>query len=78
MGAAGRIIRRARLTTGTLATDLAKAVGVSPAYVSLIESGERPLNQRRADQFAEALGIERFCCACGRGLAPVSEGNAPE
>lgn len=63
MGAATRVpigdrIRLRRRTAGLTQRELAAAVGVSPAYLSLIESDKRQIGGRLLRQIADELGVE--------------------
>lgn len=63
MGAATRVpigdrIRLRRRTAGLTQRELASAVGVSPAYLSLIESDKRQIGGRLLRQIAQELGVE--------------------
>ncbi|MBS0363700.1 MAG: helix-turn-helix transcriptional regulator [Proteobacteria bacterium] len=50
-------LREWRLQRGLTLEGLAEAAGTSKSYVSQMESGSRPLNQRMLERFAIALGI---------------------
>lgn len=52
----GQCIREKRVERGFDGAALAKRAGISPSYVSLIESGHRTPNQKTAARIAEALG----------------------
>ena len=73
----GKHIREERTRVGMHAKDLAAKLGVTPAYISLVESGSRNMNQKRADQVADALGIGRFCCSCGVALRLSADHATP-
>lgn len=49
-------IRERRAERGLDGAELAKRAGISPSYVSLIESGHRTPNEETAARIAEALG----------------------
>ena len=53
----GDRIRTQRRTRGVTQRDLASAVGVSPAYLSLIESDKRQIGGRLLNRIAERLGV---------------------
>jgi predicted transcriptional regulator/transcriptional regulator with XRE-family HTH domain len=53
----GDRIRTQRRTAGVTQRDLASAVGVSPAYLSLIESDKRQIGGRLLNRIAERLGV---------------------
>ncbi|MBJ3774097.1 XRE family transcriptional regulator [Acuticoccus mangrovi] len=53
----GDRIRNQRRTAGVTQRDLASAVGVSPAYLSLIESDKRQIGGRLLRRIAERLGV---------------------
>lgn len=50
------MVRRAMLRMSQ--TRLAKAIGVDQSYISLIERGERPLNDDLLQKIAAALGCK--------------------
>ena len=54
----GDRIRLQRRTAGLTQRELAAAVGVSPAYLSLIESDKRQIGGRLLRQIADELGVE--------------------
>ncbi|WP_108663259.1 helix-turn-helix domain-containing protein [Acuticoccus kandeliae] len=53
----GDRIRTQRRTAGVTQRDLASSVGVSPAYLSLIESDKRQIGGRLLNRIAERLGV---------------------
>ncbi|MEO1102667.1 MAG: helix-turn-helix transcriptional regulator, partial [Pseudomonadota bacterium] len=53
----GDRIRSQRRSAGITQRDLAAAVGVSPAYMSLIESDKRQIGGRLLVQIAQELGV---------------------
>lgn len=53
----GQVIRDARNAAGLPSKELAARVGISPAAMSLIESGQREVKAREVNEFARALGI---------------------
>lgn len=53
----GDEVRQARLTKGWTQADLAKTLGVSQAYVSLLESNRRPVADRMSRKLVSALGL---------------------
>jgi len=54
----GKIIKELRTKQGMTQVDLANLAGISPAFISLLESGERnDMNVKIADRVAGALGI---------------------
>ena len=53
----GDRIRTQRRNAGVTQRDLAEAVGVSPAYLSLIESDKRQIGGRLLHRIAERLGV---------------------
>lgn len=54
----GKIIRNVRLAKGFLLKDLADATGLSPAFLSRLERGERrELTLSNATAICDALGI---------------------
>lgn len=54
----GDRIKSRRRTAGVTQRDLASAVGVSPAYLSLIESDKRQIGGRLLNRIAQSLGVE--------------------
>lgn len=53
----GEALRTIRMIKGMTVYDLASAVGVTVAYISLIERGRRPFPEKHAHRFLEALGV---------------------
>ena len=51
----GRQFRLIRLEKGISLRALARCLGISPAYLSEMETGKRLLNDRRAEVILEAL-----------------------
>jgi predicted transcriptional regulator/transcriptional regulator with XRE-family HTH domain len=74
--AMGRRLREVRLARGFSQTDVAEVLGVSPAYLSLIETGKRPMQLplllRALEHFA--LSVEEFMQQLGERR--VDEGLA--
>ena len=60
------IVRFRRIELGLSVGDLAQAVGIRTAeFVSMIESGHRPIDPHRAPIFAEALKLDTLgFCLC--------------
>ncbi|MCB1338371.1 MAG: DUF2083 domain-containing protein [Maritimibacter sp.] len=54
----GSRIRERRLARGTRQADLAKTVGISPAYLNLIEHNRRRIGGKLVVDLARALGVE--------------------
>ncbi|MEL7025966.1 MAG: helix-turn-helix domain-containing protein [Pseudomonadota bacterium] len=54
---AGARIRRQRLDRGLKQTELAKACGISPSYLNLIEHDRRPIGGKLIADLAVALGV---------------------
>jgi len=55
----GEMLRNARRARGLSQAALAKAVGISPVFVSQIETAQRIPSDRIAKDFATALGLDR-------------------
>ncbi len=55
-----RQLRALREAQGRTAEDLARSVGISPAYLALIEVGERDPDAAIRRSLAQALGIARW------------------
>ncbi|TLX59530.1 transcriptional regulator [Stutzerimonas nosocomialis] len=53
-------LRSLREAQGRTAEDLARSVGISPAYLALIEAGERDPDAAIRRSLAHALGIARW------------------
>ncbi len=64
-----RCIRKERIAAGLRQTDLAEAIGVSPATVSRLESGKSPATFADVVRIAIQLGrpLEAFVKPPGRG-----------
>lgn len=56
--ATGGRIRKMRKKTQISQVDLAEALGISPAYINLIEAGKRRVSAPLLDRIAEALGAD--------------------
>jgi len=54
----GTRIRERRLGQGTRQSDLARQVGISPAYLNLIEHNKRPIAGKLLMNLARALGVD--------------------
>ena len=50
-------IKEARKAAGMKQRELAKALGVSVAYISKIERGETPVNLQNLEKISEALEV---------------------
>ena len=61
----GTRIRERRTALGLKQADLARAVGVSPAYLNLIEHNRRRVSDELLDRLATALGVEPVALAEG-------------
>ena len=61
----GKFLRKERIERGSLLKDMAKGIGVSPAYLSTIETGKRPLTDEIFAKLANYMGYARdsneFC-----------------
>ena len=89
-GAAARI-REARLARGLRQAHVARAAGISPSYLALIEGGRRPIGGTLLGRIAEAIGVERAALAreedaallealdaAADGLPPDARAAAPD
>jgi len=75
-GRVGTRIRARRLDLGIKQVALAEAVGVSPAYLNLIEHNRRPVGGARLRAIADALGTEVFALAEGAEADLLAELHA--
>src|SRR5687767_13416102 len=66
----GAELRDARVTRKWNQSDLAQRLGVSQAYVSLLESSRRPIPNRLVRKLVSALGLPA-------STLPVSSDSAP-
>ncbi len=71
-GQVGRRIRKERRRAGLTLTELAKRVGVSPSYISLVENGKSVPSLKILDQICTSLSIHLSM------LFAAHEENAPE
>ncbi|RME17585.1 MAG: helix-turn-helix domain-containing protein [Alphaproteobacteria bacterium] len=79
----GARIRERRLAAGLRQTDLAKAVGISPAYLNLIEHDRRRIGGKLLVDLAAKLGLEPGQLAAGADEAQAgalrdAAGRMPE
>lgn len=85
----GTRIRERRLALGRRQADVARAVGISPAYLNLIEHNRRPVGPDLIARLAEQLEVPADELAEGReevriaalreaAAHPVASGTAPE
>jgi transcriptional regulator with XRE-family HTH domain len=58
-GYISNFLRRRRLQLGRTQKEVAQIIGVTPDYISLLESGERRLDLDRIPRLADALDAER-------------------
>ncbi|MGB3327326.1 MAG: helix-turn-helix transcriptional regulator [Thermomicrobiales bacterium] len=73
----GRLLRERRDALGLSAAALARLVGKSRAYVTLVENGqERLTNPETIDAFAEALGVSADQVYAAAGVIPADIGAA--
>ncbi|MEL7460554.1 MAG: helix-turn-helix domain-containing protein [Pseudomonadota bacterium] len=84
-GLVGARIRRSRLEQGLKQTELAKACGISPSYLNLIEHGRRRIGGKLIADFAQTLevtpeslsaGVEAADLARLRAIAAGQRGGA--
>lgn len=68
-GATGALVRAARLDRGLKQMDLARAAGISPSYLNLIEHGRRPIGGALLRRLAGALGTEPSSLVATAGLS---------
>ncbi|MDI3335102.1 short-chain fatty acyl-CoA regulator family protein [Defluviimonas aestuarii] len=61
----GTRVRERRLLIGMKQADLARAVGISPAYLNLIEHNRRRVGAELLNRLADALGVEETALAEG-------------
>jgi transcriptional regulator with XRE-family HTH domain len=74
--AMGRRLREVRLARGFSQTDVAEVLGVSPAYLSLIETGKRPLQLPLLVQALELFGVQLDDFMQSLGEVHIDEGLA--
>lgn len=74
--AMGRRLRQERLSRGLSQTEVADALGVSPAYLSLIETGKRPMQLPLLLRALEHLGVSVEAFMQQAGERRVDEGLA--
>jgi len=60
MRSAGAIIKDARRSRGISQEGLADSLHVSRAYLSMVESGARPITEETALRLADLLGVDRL------------------
>lgn len=86
-GLTGSRVRERRLAVGIAQADLARAAGISPSYLNLIEHNRRRISDAVLAKIATVLGIEASILAEGaaagaaqdlRAAAMVGVGTAPE
>jgi len=53
-------LKKLRNAKGLTLDQLSEMAGISKPYLSQIENGKRPLNGRRLERLAKALGVETF------------------
>lgn len=53
----GSSLRQSRKVAGLSQTELAKAIGVTPAFICLVEAGKRGLTPERAYEISCVLGL---------------------
>ena len=77
--AMGRRLRELRLSKAQAQTDVADALGVSPAYLSLIETGKRPMQLPLLLRALEHFGVsvESFMQQVGERRALAVGGAVP-
>lgn len=87
MGLTGSRVRERRLAAGIAQADLARAAGISPSYLNLIEHNRRRISDTVLAKLATVLGIEPVVLAEGaagsaaqdlRAAAMVGVGTSPE
>jgi transcriptional regulator with XRE-family HTH domain len=54
------VIQKRRKELKISQKDLAKRLGIKQSFMSKLENGEKPLNQKRLEQLSEILGIDLF------------------
>jgi transcriptional regulator with XRE-family HTH domain len=86
-GLTGSRVRERRLAAGITQADLARAVGISPSYLNLIEHNRRRISDAVLAKLATVLGIEPVVLAEGaaggaaqdvRAAAVLGGGSTPE
>ena len=70
---AGRRIRDRRGDMGLKQADLARACGISPSYLNLIEHGRRPVGGKLLSRLADALGTDAAALRDGAGQARLAD-----
>ncbi|TKJ41172.1 hypothetical protein CEE37_05770 [candidate division LCP-89 bacterium B3_LCP] len=66
----GKIIRNARLDQGIQSSELAKLVGVSPATISLLESGRTDVGPKTLKRIADVLRLDYEALLAVSGMIP--------
>ncbi len=75
--AVGERITEIRAAKGLKTADLAKAAGVSPAYMWRVEAGRQNLSLRSLSRLALALGIPMASLLKGIDADPATIGTRP-
>lgn len=73
IGLIGSRVRMRRLELGRKQSDLARAVGISAAYLNLIEHNRRRISADLLTQFATALEVEEFALSVGAAPSKVEQ-----
>ncbi|MDB6179466.1 short-chain fatty acyl-CoA regulator family protein [Paracoccus sp. Z330] len=68
----GTRIRERRLSLSLRQADVARAAGISPAYLNLIEHNHRPAGEALVDRLADVLGVPSEELAEGREEARIA------
>jgi transcriptional regulator with XRE-family HTH domain len=68
--AAGKAIRARRKALGFSLEDVGVALGVSKAYMSYVESDERPLTEAQAQKLGQIVGIPADLLLLSSGRLP--------
>lgn len=72
----GKVVRKARIDADALLGDMADHMGVTPSYLSSIETGRRKLTQEVVDKaHAYFKSIGRLPCICD--LAQFIDDDVP-
>lgn len=58
IGSSGVSLKGARVKEGLTQADLAKKVGLSPRYISEMENGRRPIDEKMAKKLSKPLRID--------------------